>query len=173
MYIYIFAYTCIYNISFMAWLIGHTNKQYESQQWVLDNSSPPNATYMRRWTGSALVQIMACRPVGAKPLSEPMLPYYQLDTWEQISVKFKSEFDHFHSRKYIWKCSLPGRWVNYHYSVGVVIDLISPANQWFPLMIIMVSSIMLCDKWWNKTVQSIGKIFVHVTVQSHYITSMG
>ena len=40
-------------------------------QWV--NSSPPSATYMRRWTGSALVQIIVCRLVGAKPLSEPML----------------------------------------------------------------------------------------------------
>ena len=39
------------------------------------NSSPPSVTYMRRWTGSALVQIMACRLVGTKPLSEPMLEY--------------------------------------------------------------------------------------------------
>ena len=36
------------------------------------NSSPPNATYMRQWIGSALVQIMACRLDGAKPLSELM-----------------------------------------------------------------------------------------------------
>ena len=36
-------------------------------------SSPPSTAYMRRWTGSALVQVMACRLVGAKPLSEPML----------------------------------------------------------------------------------------------------
>ena len=39
------------------------------------NSSPPSAIYMRRWTGSTLVQIMACRLVGAEPLSEPMLEY--------------------------------------------------------------------------------------------------
>ena len=37
------------------------------------NSSPPSAAYMRQWIGSALVQIMACRLYGAKPLSEPML----------------------------------------------------------------------------------------------------
>ena len=30
---------------------------------------PPSATYMRQWIGSALVQIMACRLFGAKPLS--------------------------------------------------------------------------------------------------------
>ena len=27
---------------------------------------------------------MACRLVDAKPLSEPMLEYYQLDPWEQL-----------------------------------------------------------------------------------------
>ena len=39
------------------------------------NSSPPIAAYMRPWTESTLVQIMACRLVGAKPLSEPMLEF--------------------------------------------------------------------------------------------------
>ena len=51
------------------------------------NSSPPSATYMRQWTGSALVQIMACCLIGAKPLSKPMLGYCQLDPYEQTSVK--------------------------------------------------------------------------------------
>ena len=46
-------------------------------QWV--NSSSPIAAYMRQWLGSALVQIMACRLFGAKPLSEPMLGYCQLE----------------------------------------------------------------------------------------------
>ena len=31
---------------------------------------------------------MACRLVGTKPLSEPMLEYCQLDPWEPTSVKF-------------------------------------------------------------------------------------
>ena len=39
------------------------------------NSSPPSATYMRQWIGSALVQIMACRLFGAKPLSKPILGF--------------------------------------------------------------------------------------------------
>ena len=43
------------------------------------NSSPPSATYIRHWTGSALVQIMACHLFGAKPLSKPVLGYCQLD----------------------------------------------------------------------------------------------
>ena len=39
------------------------------------NSLRPSDTYMRRWTGPSLVQIMACRLFGAKPLSEPILEY--------------------------------------------------------------------------------------------------
>ena len=43
---------------------------------------------MRQWIGSALVQIMACRLFGAKPLSKPVLGYCQLNPQEQILVKF-------------------------------------------------------------------------------------
>ena len=52
-------------------------------------SSP---AYMRQRTGSSLVHVMACRLFGAKPLPEHTLAYCQLDSWEQISVKFESEF---------------------------------------------------------------------------------
>ena len=45
----------------------------------LFNSSPPSDIYMCQWIGLVLVQIMACRLFGAKPLSEPMLGYCQLD----------------------------------------------------------------------------------------------
>ena len=53
---------------------------------------------------------MAWRRIGTKQLPEPMLAYCQLDSWEQISVKFESEFYHFRSRKCIWKCCLP-KWL--------------------------------------------------------------
>ena len=43
------------------------------------NSSPPSTAYMCQWIGSALVQIIACRLFGAKPLSKPILGYCQLD----------------------------------------------------------------------------------------------
>ena len=62
----------------------------------LINSSPPSATYMHHRTRSALVQVMACRLFGAKPLPEPMLAYCQLDSWEHISAKFELEYYHFH-----------------------------------------------------------------------------
>ena len=70
------------------------------------NASFPGAAYMRQWTGSALVQIMAWRLFDAKPLCEPMLVYYQLDLQEQNSVKFESKYKTFDSTKCIWKCCL-------------------------------------------------------------------
>ena len=43
---------------------------------------------------------------SAKPLSEPMLDYCQLDHWKQISVIFGSKYNTWHWRKCIWKCRL-------------------------------------------------------------------
>ena len=81
----------------------------------------PLVPNMCQWIETALVQIMACRLFGTKQLSKPMLGYCQLNSWEQVSVKFESELYHFHSRKCIWKCRLPkcrpfcsgGRWVKW------------------------------------------------------------
>ena len=47
------------------------------------NSSPPSAACMRQWTGSALVQIMACRLFGAKPLPEPILIWF-VANWTHV-----------------------------------------------------------------------------------------
>ena len=41
------------------------------------NSSPHSAAYMRRWIGSALLQIMVCRLFCTKPLSEQTFLYSQ------------------------------------------------------------------------------------------------
>ena len=69
------------------------------------NSYRPNASYIRQRSGTALVQVMACRLIGL--LSASMLAYCQLNSWEKISVKLESELYHFQSRKFIWKCRLP------------------------------------------------------------------
>ena len=45
--------------------------------------------------GPALVQMMGCHHLGAKPLSKPMLAYYQSDTGEQIAVGLKPKYNHF------------------------------------------------------------------------------
>ena len=53
--------------------------EYKTDQDTL-NSSSPSTAYMRLWTGSALVQIMAYRLIGAKPLSETILSIGPLGT---------------------------------------------------------------------------------------------
>ena len=53
-----------YNVSYTKW---------QAAVLHMFNSSPSSAAYMRQWIRSALVQIMACRLFGAKPLSEPIL----------------------------------------------------------------------------------------------------
>ena len=59
--------------------LGQCWPRFMSLYWVTRpqfvNSSQPSVAYMPQWTGSALVQIMACRLTGAKPLSESMLEY--------------------------------------------------------------------------------------------------
>ena len=70
------------------------------------NSSPPSVAYMRQWISSALVQIMASRLFGAKPLSEPVLVY--LSIWS-LGKKLQWNFNQntkLHSRKCIWKYRL-------------------------------------------------------------------
>ena len=74
------------------------------------NSLRPSDTYTSQYDKPSLVQIMACRLFGAKPLSEPMLPYCQLNPKEHISVKFYLKFKSFHLRKCTWKCRLPKWW---------------------------------------------------------------
>ena len=72
------------------------------------NSSPPSVAYIHLWTGSTMIQVMACRLLGAKPLPEPVLVYYQLD-----SRKFQWNLNRNlspHSTKCIWKCRLPKWW---------------------------------------------------------------
>ena len=42
------------------------------------NLSPPSATYLHQWIRSALVQTIACRLFGTKPISKPILGYCKL-----------------------------------------------------------------------------------------------
>ena len=50
---------------------------------------------MRQRVGSALVQIMACRLFSAKPLLKPLMVCCQLNSLEQVSMKFESYFYHY------------------------------------------------------------------------------
>ena len=87
----------------------------ELLKWL--NSSPPGAAYMRQWTWSALIQIMASRLDGAKPLSEPMLTYCQLDPKEYISMEFYLKTKYHYSRNAFKHVDWPfclGGWVLIH-----------------------------------------------------------
>ena len=74
--LFIFNHSIIWIFQFNIMDLADSHKYVLHYKW---NSSPPNAPYMRRWTGPTLVQIMACCLVSAKPLSELMLKYCQLD----------------------------------------------------------------------------------------------
>ena len=47
------------------------------------NSLKPGDTFMHQWTGSSLVQVMACHLCTASRLPELMLMWCQLDAWKQ------------------------------------------------------------------------------------------
>ena len=104
------------------------------------NSSPPSAPYMHQWTGSALIQVMACRLFGAKPLPEPLLAYCQLDSWKQISLEFESEFYHFNSEKVHLNLSSAemaailswGRWVEIFAFILVAVLPYSTLSYFWP-----------------------------------------
>ena len=55
---------------------------------------------MYQWTSSELVHVMAWCLFCAKPLSEPMPTYSQLDLYEQTSVRFEWKYITLNS----WKC---------------------------------------------------------------------
>ena len=58
--------------------------------------------YIRQWTGSSLLQVMARHLVSTKPSPEPILP----DFTEHISMKFYLKLKLFHRRKCISICRL-------------------------------------------------------------------
>ena len=69
------------------------------------NPLRPRDAYMHQWTVPSLFQIMACHLFGAKPLSEPMLAYFQFSHMhkEHISTKSYLNCKCFYQRKCSWK----------------------------------------------------------------------
>ena len=74
-----------YDVTVMGMWLLHgtkTTRTLSCESWrsIIINSLRPSDAYMRQGTGSALVQVIACRLYDTKPLSEPMLAYCQLGT---------------------------------------------------------------------------------------------
>ena len=61
------------------------------------NSSRPSDAYIGQGNIPTMLQIVVCRLFGTKPLSEPILPYCQLDIKKHISLKLYLKFKNFHA----------------------------------------------------------------------------
>ena len=91
----------------MFWHI-HTSS-YWSMHCIISrnlNSLRPSDTYICQHDIPTLLQIMACRLFGAKPLSEPMPPYCRLNHKKYISVKSSLKFSF---RKFRFEMA-PAKW---------------------------------------------------------------
>ena len=95
----------------------------------------PSDAYRRRQTRPSSAQIMVCRLFGDKPVSEPMLPYCELDPKERTSVKFYLNSKSFHSRKLNCKCRLRN---------GVILSLPQcvHAREYMPRFILTVGPLL-------------------------------
>ena len=66
------------------------------------NSTRKNGLYME--SCQALVRLTACHLFGTKPLSEPMLKYYQLDPKDKLQRYSNQNLNFFIWRNCTWKC---------------------------------------------------------------------
>ena len=92
-------------------------------------TTPPSVAYMRRWTGWALFQIMAFRLDGAKPISEPMLSYCQLDPHQHVLMKFYLKVNYSHSRKCDWTSYRSVKWWPFFFQWGEELH-VSVQQEW-------------------------------------------
>ena len=116
------------------------------------NSSLPSAAYLRQRTGSSLVQVMACRLFAAKTLPEPMLAYWQPESLEQISVKYKNEFQNA-------VCQICGNFVQEEIHSNLAKSRLVIAYLWFGKSFLHIAqSIIELMLWFPKLKKSVGMI---------------
>ena len=70
-------------------------RQTQKQIIMSINSLRPSDASMRQQNKPSLVQLMACRLFGAKPFSEPMLEYFQLDPRNKLQWVFNRNINVF------------------------------------------------------------------------------
>ena len=61
---------------------------------------------MHQWTGSSLVQVMACHLLSTKPSQEPILSSHPLDLQSFMNIKSQwdlNEIENFQLRNWSWK----------------------------------------------------------------------
>ena len=107
------AFICIW-YNFIHWKKNAVNRYPETISVI--NSLTTSGTYMCQCFASALVQLMACHLIGAKPLLEPMLTFCQFDPHEHNSIRFASKHRKIQAcENVVYKISATvcrGSWVN-------------------------------------------------------------
>ena len=89
----------------MLWLRSVSSYIQVPLSWHLCVRDTSNWHSTHMCISPSLDKIMACCLFGIKPLSEPMLTYFQLNHNDGISMKIYLKLKKFHSIKCIWKLS--------------------------------------------------------------------
>ena len=125
------------------------------------------------WTGSAVLQVMACHMFSAKPLPEPMMTFNKLDPYEETSLKFQSKYRTFLSWKCIWKCCL---WNDDHFVQNTDHNILFSLSQLSSNFEIFETedsgmNVVLCTKFQNywSTEMNVMEILWDVSVKMEFL----
>ena len=128
--------------------------------------------YMRQWTGSALVQIVACPLSGAKPLPELMVIYCQSDPQEQNQEKFKWKYDEFILKMYLKMSS--AKWCPFCLSFNVLLLNLFSINRYLCRQIDITDILVHLIAWkWCENIWPSGTfiqdyiVYCQVTIQTN------
>ena len=126
------------NLSKPGMNLSKPGKKHNNHVMICNKSPPPlrpprihSATYMRQWIRSALVQVMACRLFGTKPV----LGYCQLVIRNNLQWYFNKNTKIFiHENIWKWRPFCPGwKWVNSVYLHANIIYHVVQHNRLFPV----------------------------------------
>ena len=84
---------------------------WENMKIRMQITHPPSAAYTRRWTGSRMVSMMACRLVGTKPLSKLMVFSCQSPSPEQTTINISNQIGcHWRNCSQVIVCNFASNW---------------------------------------------------------------
>ena len=104
----------------------------------------PRIEYIRHYNRPSLVQIMTYRLPGTTPLSEPMLPFFNLNYLEHISIKLWMKIKKLFIKKIDLRMS-PAEWLSFCFRLNVQIVILK-YHLWKG---IKLSSKKYLNCWWT------------------------